>query len=109
MSRMLHIKKNDRVVVINGKDRGKTGKVLAVFPKFDNVLVERANFAKHHTKPRRYGQQGGIVEREAPIHISNVMLICPRCNRQTRTYRKILETGFRVRVCRKCREVAERE
>ncbi len=109
MSKMVHIKKEDRVVVISGKDRGKVGKVLAVFPKLDSVLVERVNFAKHHSKRRGYGQQSGIIEREAPIHISNVMLICPRCNRRTRTYRKLLETNFRVRVCRKCNEVAERE
>ncbi len=108
MSRTL-IKKEDRVVVINGKDRGKTGKVLAVFPKGDKLLVERVSFAKHHSKRQGYRQQGGIFEREAAIHISNVMLICPRCNRQTRTNRKILETGYRVRVCKKCHEVAERE
>lgn len=105
-----HIKKEDRVVVISGKDRGKLGKVLAVFPKLDSLLVERVNFAKHHSKRKGYGQQGrGVVEREAPIHISNVMLICPRCNRQTRTSKKVLETGYRVRVCKKCKEVAERE
>lgn len=109
MSKMVHIKKEDRVVVISGKDRGKVGKVLAVFPKLNSVLVERVNFAKHHSKRRAYGQQSGIIEREAPIHISNVMLICPRCNRQTRTYRKLLENDFRVRVCRKCNEVAERD
>ena len=105
----VNIKKEDRVVVISGKDRGKVGKVLAVFPKKDVVIVERVNFAKHHEKRRGYGQQGGVIEREAPIDISNVMLICPRCNRQTRTSRKELETGFKVRVCRKCNEVAERE
>ncbi|HGE72908.1 TPA: 50S ribosomal protein L24 [Candidatus Poribacteria bacterium] len=105
----VNIKRNDRVVVISGKDRGKTGKVLAVFPRLGKVIVERVNFAKHHEKRRGYMQQGGIIERELPIDISNVMLICPRCNRQTRTSRKVLETGFRVRICRKCREVAERE
>lgn len=104
----VHIKKDDRVVVISGKDRGKVGKVLAVFPKERTVIVERVNFVKHHSKRRGYGQFGGIVEREAPIDISNVMLICPRCNQQTRTFRKRLETGFNVRVCRKCKEVAER-
>jgi len=103
------IKKEDRVVVINGKDRGKIGKVLAVFPKEDRVLVERISFVTHHSKRQGYRQQGGIFQREASIHISNVMLICPRCNRQTRTARKKLETGFRVRVCKKCHEVAERE
>lgn len=103
----MHIKKNDQVVVLSGKDRGKTGKVLAVFPKSNTVLVERVNFAKHHSKRRDYRIQAGIIEREAAIPASNVMVICPRCNRQTRTYRKKLETGFRVRVCRKCQEVVE--
>jgi large subunit ribosomal protein L24 len=106
---MVNIKKNDRVVVISGKDRGKLGKVLAVFPKADRLIVEKVNFNTHHTKRKGYRQQGGMVERESPIHISNVMLVCPRCNRQARTSRKVLETGFRVRVCKKCNEVAERE
>jgi large subunit ribosomal protein L24 len=106
--RKLNIKKEDRVVVLNGKDRGRIGRVLAVFPKSDTLLVERINLMKHHSKRGgSMGQQGGIIEKEVPIHISNVMLICPRCNSQARTYRKQLETGFRVRVCRKCNEVVE--
>ena len=106
----LHIKKEDRVVVLSGKDKGKIGRILAVFPKSDTVLVERINLMKRHSKSGgSMGQQGGIIEREAPIHASNVMLVCPRCNRQARTYRKKLETGFRVRVCRKCQEVVESE
>ena len=109
-ARKLHIKKEDRVVVLSGKDRGKTGKVLAMFPRSDTLLVERINLMKRHSKAGgRMGQQGGIIEREAPLHISNVMLICPRCNRRARTYRKKLETGYRVRVCRKCQEVIESE
>ena len=103
----INIKKEDRVVVLNGKDRGRTGRVLAVFPKSNTVLVERVNLIKRHTRRRDYRQQGGVIEKEAPMHASNVMLVCPRCNRQTRTYRKKLETGFRVRVCRKCQEVIE--
>jgi large subunit ribosomal protein L24 len=103
----MKIKKEDRVVVLTGKDRGKTGRVLAVYPQSDTVLVERVNLATHHTSQRSYREQGGIVEREAAIHASNVMLICPRCNQQARTYRKKLETGFRVRVCRKCQEVVD--
>ena len=107
-ARKLHIKKEDRVVMLSGKDRGKTGRVLAVFPKSDNLLVERINLMKHHSKRGgSMGQQGGIVEKEVPVHISNVMLVCPRCNRQARTYRKKLETGYRVRVCKKCDEVVE--
>ena len=106
--RKLHIKREDNVVVLNGKDRGKTGRVLAVFPKSDTLLVERINLMKHHSKRGgSMGQQGGIVEKEVPIHASNVMLICPRCNTSARTYRKKLETGHRVRMCRKCNEVVE--
>ena len=105
----VHIKREDRVVMLSGKDRGKVGRVLAVFPRSDTVLVERVNLLKHHSKRRDYRQQGGIIEREAPVHISNVMLVCPRCNSQSRTYRKKLETGLRVRVCRKCQEVIENQ
>jgi len=103
----IHIKKEDRVVMLSGKDRGKTGRVLAVFPKENAVLVERINLMKHHTRQGGYRQQGGIIEREVPVDISNVMLVCPRCSRRARTYRKKLETGYRVRVCRKCQEVIE--
>lgn len=108
-ARKMKIKKEDRVVVLTGKDRGKTGRVLAVYPRSNTVLVERVNLAKHHSSQRSYREQGGIIEREAPIHASNVMLICPRCNRQARTYRKKLETGFSARVCRKCKEVVENQ
>jgi large subunit ribosomal protein L24 len=105
----MHIKKNDDVVMIAGKDRGKKGKVLAAFPKSDTVLVEQINVMKHHKKRRGYRQlqQTGIMELEVPVHISNVMLVCPRCNRQARISEKKLESGFRVRVCRKCKEVVD--
>lgn len=106
--RKLHIKTEDQVMVLSGKDKGSTGKVLTVFPRNDTALVERVNLMKRHSKPGgSMGQQGGIIEREAPVHVSNLMLICPRCNTPARTYRKKLETGFRVRVCRRCQEVAE--
>jgi large subunit ribosomal protein L24 len=107
--RKMHIRRDDRVVVLSGKDRGKTGRVLAVFPETNRILVERVNLMKHHSRRRDQRQQGGIIEREVPIHASNAMLICPRCNQQARTYRKKLETGFRVRVCRKCQEVVENQ
>ena len=108
-AKKMKIRKEDQVVVLAGKDKGKTGKVLDVFPMSNTVLVERVNLMKHHDKRRDYRQQGGIVEREVPVHASNVMMICPRCNKQTRTYKKKLETGFRVRVCRKCKEVVENQ
>lgn len=107
MGERINIKRDDRVLVLSGKDRGQTGRVLAVFPDAGNVLVERVNLVKRHTKRGGVRQQGGIIEREAPIDASNVMLICPRCDSQSRTYRKKLETGFRVRVCRKCQEVVD--
>lgn len=107
MGARMNIKRDDRVVVLSGKDRGQIGRVLAVFPEAGSLLVERVNLIKRHTKSGGYRQQGGIIEREAPIDVSNVMLICPRCNRQTRIYRKKLETGFRVRMCRKCQEVVD--
>lgn len=106
----VHIKKEDQVVMLSGKDKGNTGRVLAVFPKSGTVLVERINLMKHHSRRGgSMGQQGGIIEREVPVQASNVMLICPRCNKRARTYRKKLETGYRVRVCRKCSEVVETE
>ncbi len=108
-AKKMRIKKEDRVVVLAGKDRGKTGRVLAVYPQLNSVLVERINLATHHASQRSYREQGGIVKREAKIHASNVMLICPRCSRQARTYRKKLETGFSVRVCRKCQEVVDNQ
>lgn len=107
MGARMNIKRDDRVVVLSGKDRGQIGRVLAVFPEAGSLLVERVNLIKRHTKSGGYRQQGGIIEREAPIDVSNVMLICPRCNRQARTYSKKLETGFRVRMCRKCQEVVD--
>jgi large subunit ribosomal protein L24 len=104
----MHIKKEDRVLVLKGKDRGKTGRVLSVFPETNRVLVERVNLMKHHSRRRDQRQQGGIIEREVPIHASNVILICPRCNRQSRTYRKRNDDGSYVgRVCRKCQEVVD--
>jgi len=108
--RRLHIKTEDQVMVLSGKDKGRTGRILTVFPRNDTALVERINLMKRHSKAGgSMGQQGGIIEREAPVHISNLMLICSRCNSPARTYRKKLETGFRVRVCRKCKEVVENE
>jgi large subunit ribosomal protein L24 len=103
----LHVKKDDMVMIIAGKDRGKTGKILKAFPKLNKVIVEGLNRVKRHTRPRR-NQQGGILEMEAPLHASNVMLLCPSCNQPTRVGRKRLEGGRKVRVCRKCSEVIDK-
>ena len=102
----LKIKKGDKVMVIAGKDRGKSGKILRVFPSRERVLVEGVNIVKRHTRPTQKNPQGGIIEREAPIHISNVMLICPRCNKPARVGRKITEEG-KFRVCKRCGEEIE--
>jgi large subunit ribosomal protein L24 len=102
------VKKNDLVMVIGGKEKGKSGRILRVFPRKNRVLVEKINFIKRHTRPSGQQRQGGIVEREAPIHVSNVMVVCERCNRPIRVGRKILDDGKRTRVCRKCGEVLDK-
>lgn len=98
-----HIKKNDQVLVTAGKDRGARGKVLRVLPQKGRAIVERINLIKRHTRPNpQRGIQGGILETEAPIHMSNLMLICPECGKPSRTGRKRLEDGRTVRVCKSC-------
>lgn len=97
----MHVKKGDLVMVITGKDAGKKGKVLEVFPKKGRVVVEKVNIVKRHTKPTQSLPQGGILEKEAPIASSNVMLFCPECNNVTRVSVKETEAG-KVRVCKKC-------
>ena len=97
------VRKNDSVVVVAGKDRGKKGRVLKVFPKRNRVVVEGVNFIKRHTRPNpRANVKGGIVEREASVHASNVQIVCPECGAPTRIGRQILGDGRKVRVCRKC-------
>ena len=103
----LTIKKDDTVVVITGKNKGKHGRVLSVIPKKDRVIVERVNIVKRHLKPSAKYREGGILEKEAPIHISNVMLLCPRCNKPTRIANRILDDGRKVRACKKCKEVID--
>ena len=102
-----HVRKNDRVMVIAGKERGKAGKVLKVLPKKGRVVVEKLNMIKRHTRASRAIGKGGIVEKEGPIHISNVMLMCEKCNEAVRTGRKVLEDGRKARVCRNCGEVLD--
>ena len=102
---MLKIRKNDIVVCCTGKDRAKKGKVLSVFPKQKRAIVEGINFIKKHTRKTREDQQGGIIQREAPINISNLMLFCNKCNKATRVGLTLLKDGKKVRVCKRCREV----
>lgn len=103
-----HIRKDDFVRIISGKERGKQGKVLRVFPKEGRLTVERINMIKRHTRPARQLQQGGIIEREGKMHISNVMLVCSKCARGVRVGHHFLEDGKKVRVCRRCGEVLDK-
>ena len=103
------IRKNDNVLVIAGKDRGKRGRVLKTVPAKNRLVVEGINMIKRHTKPNPGRNiKGGIVEREASLHASNVQLVCPECGAQTRVGRKILGDGRKVRVCRKCEGVVDK-
>ena len=103
------IRKNDNVVVITGKDRGKRGRVLKVVPDTNRLLVEGVNIIKRHTKPNPQRQiKGGLVEREAALHASNVQIVCPECGKPTRLGRKVLGDGRKVRVCRKCEGVVDK-
>ena len=97
----MNIKKNDKVVVLSGKDKGKEGKVLTAMPAEKKVVVEGVNVATSHVKPRKQGEEGGIVRREIPMYVSKVMLVCPKCGKPTRVASKV-EDGKKVRVCKKC-------
>jgi large subunit ribosomal protein L24 len=99
----VHVKKNDQVVVTSGRDRGARGKVLRVLPSDGTAIVERINMIKRHTRPNpQKGIQGGILEREAPIAVSNLMVICPECGKPSRLGSKRMADGRGVRVCKRC-------
>ncbi len=103
------IRRNDSVQVITGKDRGKKGRVLRVIAEKNRLVVEGINFVKRHTRPNPgKGIKGGILEREAPLHASNVQLVCPECSAPTRIGHKVLEDGRKVRICRKCEGVVDK-
>ena len=103
------IRKNDNVLVITGKDRGKRGRVLKVVPEKNRLIVEGVNLIKRHTKPNPGKNiKGGIVEREASLHASNVQLVCPECGAPTRLGSRRLDDGRRVRFCRKCKGVVDK-
>jgi large subunit ribosomal protein L24 len=97
-----YLKKNDQVEVIAGKDKGRVGKILRVLADSDKAVVERINMVKRHTKPKEMNQQGQIVEKETPIHVSNLQLICPECTKTGRIGKKILQDGTKVRFCKSC-------
>jgi large subunit ribosomal protein L24 len=105
--RLVQIRKNDSVMVISGRERGKTGKVLRVLPEKDALVVERVNMVKRHSKPRGAQQPGGIVEKEAAIHASNIMIMCDKCNAPVRIGRKQLSDGNKIRICRRCGEALD--
>ena len=103
-----HIRKDDRVMVLSGRDKGKVGKVLKILPKKDRVIIEKINMIKKHQRATgKMGAQGGIVEKEGSLPIAKVALICAKCTDPTRVGRKTLEDGRRVRVCRRCGETMD--
>ena len=97
----MNIKKDDKVVVLSGKDKGKQGKILVSDPKAAKVIVEGVNVATKHQKPRKQGEEGGIIKVETPIYASKVQLVCPKCGKNTRVGHKIAD-GKKTRVCKKC-------
>ena len=97
----MNIRRDDTVIVLSGKDKGKKGKVLVADPKGGKVIVEGISVAKRHTKPRRQGEEGGIISKETPIYACKVMVVCPKCGKATRVAHKI-EDGKKSRVCKKC-------
>ena len=103
----MELKKDDTVIVIAGKDRGQKGKIRQCMPKSNRVVVEGVNIIKRHTKPRGQARQAGIIERETSLDASNVMLLCPKCDRPTRISSRTLKDGSRVRECRRCHEVMD--
>jgi large subunit ribosomal protein L24 len=104
----LHIRKNDKVMVVAGREKGKIGTVLKVISRKDRAVVEKLNMVKRHTKPGGKSAQGGIIEKESPIHIANLMLVCGKCAEPARVGNKVLEDGSKVRFCKKCGEVMDK-
>ena len=102
------IRKGDTVKVISGKDKGKIGEVIRVIPKEDKVIVRGVNIVKRHQRPNAQMRQGGIIEKEAPIYVSKVALVCPSCEKPTRVGFRFLEDGSKVRYCKKCGEVIDK-
>ena len=103
----MKIRKEDNVLVIAGKDKGKKGKVRFVYPRQNRVLIEGVNMIKTHSRARQQVKQAGLIEREASINISNVILVCTRCNKPARVGFKILDDGRKVRICRSCKEAID--
>ena len=102
-----HLKKDDQVEVLSGKDKGRVGKILRVDPLNNKAIVEKVNMVKRHSKPTPANQQGGIIDKEAMLDLSNLKLICPKCAKTVRIGRRFLDDGSKVRVCKKCGEAVE--
>ncbi|MEL4106963.1 50S ribosomal protein L24 [Oscillospiraceae bacterium WX1] len=98
----MDIRRNDTVIVLSGKDKGKEGKVISADPANSKVIVEGVNVAKRHTKPRKQGDPGGIIKKETPIYACKVMRVCPKCSKPTRPAHQFKKDGTKVRVCKKC-------
>jgi large subunit ribosomal protein L24 len=107
-AKKLHVKKGDMVRVIAGKEKGKSGKIMAIFSDKGRVVVENLNMVKRHTRPSRANTEGGIIEKEAALSASNVLLLCGSCNQATRTGMRVLDDGSKVRFCKKCNEIVDK-
>jgi large subunit ribosomal protein L24 len=103
----MNIRKNDTVIVISGKDKGKKGKVRFAYPKDDILIIEGINFIKRHARATRQARQAGVIELEAPVHLSKVMLLCDKCSKPTRIGFRFLEDSKKVRFCKICQEVID--
>jgi large subunit ribosomal protein L24 len=103
----LHVKKGDTVVVLAGKEKGRSGKILSVNTKKERVFVEKINMIKRHSRPSKNAPQGGIIEKEASLPVSNVNILCPKCNKAVRIKKRVLDDGKKVRACVKCSEILD--
>lgn len=108
VSDKIGFKKDDKVLIIIGEDKGKMGKIVRIFPRKMQVIVEGVNFLKKHSKPTQKSPQGGIIKQEGVLHISNIRLICNKCNKPTAIRRERIKEGKRVRVCKKCGEIIDK-
>jgi large subunit ribosomal protein L24 len=105
----MHLHREDTVLVLSGRDKGKKGRVIRLFPGREVALVEKVNMVKRHTRPNQQLPQGGILEKEAPIHFSNLQVVCSKCGKATRVAKKALADGRKVRACKKCGEILDKE
>jgi large subunit ribosomal protein L24 len=105
----MHVHREDTVLILTGKDRGKKGRVIRLFTKAEKALVEKINMVKRHTRPTQQMPQGGILEKEAPVAISNLQVVCGKCQKPTRVAHKVLANGQKVRACKKCGEIMDKE